>query len=75
MEFIEEVNQNLSDKALSHDKNVDFYEVIAAKNLESSNPKDRLCLYLNDITNYSWDTKEYNSFVRLRRDHLEKLGL
>ena len=32
-------------------------------------------IYLNERQSLFYDTKQYNSYVRLRRDHLMKLGL
>ena len=30
---------------------------------------------MNDMQDYLWDTKKYNSYVRLRRDHHDKLAM
>ena len=32
-------------------------------------------MYFNDAALYFDDTKEFNAFVRLRRDHLSRLGV
>lgn len=62
--FLNEVNECLKD--MVSDETFDYYRVIAKK--------DRFMVYLNQPSEYFEDSKTYNSFVRLRRDHLDKLG-
>jgi len=49
--------------------------VIGAKGLEDGDKRQRKMVYLLNPRNYNLDTKTYGSFERVRRDHLEKLGL
>ena len=59
------------------DSYIDHYWVWAGKNLEdSSTPKtDRVLVYLNLKNHYFLDIKSYNAFVKIRTDHLKKLGV
>ncbi len=44
-------------------------------NLESSNPRERAYFVFNQKHWYFEDSKTYNAFVRIRRDHFKQMGV
>lgn len=48
---------------------IDFYNVFAAKDLDKD-ANQRKLVYLLEQKDYFKDISDFNSFVRLRKDHL-----
>jgi len=62
---MQEVEEELKSLELWNPETIDFYRVLGAK--------DRLLIH--PLSSYFQDTQSYTSFIRLRRDHLAKLGV
>ena len=73
-EFCEELEKYLKMAKFDGPKTIDFYQTVGSKNLESTKRSERICLFLNDKSDLFLDTFHHNSYIRLRRDHLNKLG-
>lgn len=43
--------------------------------MDSSNPRNRTFYVFNQKNWYFEDSKTYNAFVRIRREHLKQLGV
>lgn len=65
-EFFEEIGQELKGLGLYGPETVDFYRVLGRK--------DRVLIHAVEANQYFKDSGRFNSFIRLRRDHLTKLG-
>ena len=60
---------------LKQQKFLDFYLIAGADNLRSTDPSLRKLIYLIEKRDFFKDTRTFSSFVRLRQDHLQKLGV
>ena len=57
-------------------KYYDYYRLFGGQRLSEEEKKwDRLYVVFNQKQWYFEDTKSHNSFVRIRNDHLKKIGV
>ena len=61
---MQEIDEELKGLEMWNPETIDFYRVLGSK--------DRLLIH--PLSSYFRDTQSYTSFIRLRRDHLTKLG-
>jgi hypothetical protein len=73
--FVRELDESLQKLGLKQQKFIDFYLVLGAQNLDETEKSLRKMIYFSEKRDFFRDTKTYNSFVRVRRDHLKKLGV
>jgi len=70
--FEQDIASSLQENNILNPKLLDFYQSITSSNLEDK--KLRQVLFLNSSSQVFTDTHQLNAFIRLRRDHLHKLG-
>ena len=70
--FEEDVASSLQGSNNLNPKLLDFYQSIASSNLDDK--RLRQVLFLNSSSHAFTDTHHLDAFIRLRRDHLHKLG-
>ena len=74
--FAKRVLYYLGSKELLEDSYAEHYRIVGGINLESECEKwDKVYFVLNEKHQYFEDTKDHNSFVKIRRDHFQRMGL
>ena len=71
--FSKQLQSFLKENKFSEPKTIDFYQSIGCKNLNGGK-LDRTIIFLNGQNEAFVDTGSHSSYIRLRRDHLNKLG-
>ncbi len=74
--FVNNVSSYLKqENLLSRSKTFsDHYRLFGSQNIESDRPSERLYILFNPKHWYFEDIKTYNSFVRIRREHIKKMA-
>jgi hypothetical protein len=72
--FREHLNSSLSELNVGEDSMVDFYPIVGSINKSSETPSKRVFFYIVDDADQMLNDHQ-SSYVRVRQDHLERLGL
>ena len=75
-DFVKVCEHYFQANGLYQNKFFDFYRLFGGQRLSSESPKhERLYVFFNQKQWFFEDTKSHNAFVRLRREHMAKMGL
>jgi len=66
-EFLEKIEEELKEIDMLNPVTIDFYRVLGRR--------ERVLIHAIEPHQYFKDIDQFDSFIRLRRDHLTKLGV